>query len=183
MNRKSVLAAAGSLVLVSGVIVQSSSAAFSGSTENAGNSWAAGTVTLTDNDAGVAMFNESGLVPGNGGQRCIVVTYGGTLAADVRHYASITGGTGLGTWLDMNVQAGTGAQADCSDFTSSQNVYSGTLAGLAGTHTNFASGAGTWAPTGPGQTRTYRFAWELQDTNSAQGLSVQAQFTWEARNS
>lgn len=183
MDRKTILAAAGSLVLVSGVIVQSSSAAFTGSTENAGNNWAAGTVTLTDNDAGVAMFDESALVPGSGGQRCIVVTYGGDVAADVRHFAAVTGGTGLGSYLDMTVQAGSGGAADCSDFSSVQSIYTGTLDGLTTTHPDFANGAGGWSPTGSGQTRTYRFAWALQDNNSAQGLSVQARFTWEARNS
>lgn len=181
MARAQLAGAAGALAVISALVVQTSSAAFTARTENAGNSWSAGTVALSDNDNGTAMFNESGLVPGRTGTRCIVVTYTGSVPSNVRLSAQITGGTGLGAYLDMTVARGTGSSADCSDFASTESVYTGTLDAMAATHRDFASGAGTWQPT-TGQTATYRFRWTLRDDNAAQGRTVQSTFTWEAQN-
>lgn len=184
MSKKAIIAAAGSLALISGLISTSSTAAFTGSTTNPGNAWTAGSVSISDSASGTAMFTQSGLVPGDTGSRCLVVTYGGDVAADVRLSASVTGGTGLDGYLDLVVDAGTGSAADCSDFAvSAPGLFTGTLATMATANAGFATGVDTWAPTGVGQTRTYRFTWTLQDDNNAQGLTTQAGFTWEARNS
>src|SRR3954469_6515187 len=77
-------------VAVSGVMVWTAShAVFTGYTTNPGNSWTTGTVTVTDNDAGVdrdsgtAIFGVSGLVPTNAGgavSKCIKVMYTGDTA-------------------------------------------------------------------------------------------------------
>lgn len=183
MNRANVAGAVGALLVISGLIVQTSTAAFTATTDNSGNSWAAGSVSLRDNDSGAAMFAETALKPGSTGSRCIVVTYDGNLAANVRLRAATTGGTGLGDYLNLTVNRGTGGAADCSDFASTEAVYGGTVTGLATTHSTFATGAGSWAPTGAGQASTYRFTWTLADNNNAQGKSVQSTFTWEAQNS
>lgn len=182
MKRAQAIGATGAFLAMSAVVVQSSAAAFTATTANVGNTWAAGTVAIRDGDLGNALFTASALTPGNGGTRCIVVTYDGSVAANVKLYSAITGGTGLGQYLDLTVQRGTGL-ADCSDFASTENVYTGTVAGLAANHSTFGTGRGTWAPTGADQRATYRFSWTLQDDNAAQGKDVHATFTWEAQNS
>jgi len=171
------------LALVSLVVMVGSRAAFSDTTSNAANSWSAGTVTITDDDSGSAMFNASAMKPGDTVTECIVVTYSGSLVpADVSLYGS-TGGSGLDAYLDMTVDIGTGGVfGDCTGFSLSSTPFSGTLASFSATHTNFASGVLAWSPAATPQSRTYRFTLTLQDDNAAQGLNATATFTWEAQN-
>ena len=167
------------------IAVRATTAAFTSTTANAANSWSAGTVALTDDDSGTAMFAATAMAPGDSVTRCITVSYSGSVDAAVRLYGSITGGTGLGTYLNLTVERGAGGSfADCTGFVSAESVYNGTLAGFASTHTGFANGAGTWAPVGgaPVDTMTFRFTTTLQDNNAAQGLSATAAFTWEAQS-
>ena len=59
--------------------------AFSSTTVNSGNDFAAGTVFISDNDAGSAMYNVSNQVPLNSvTTQCITLTYTGSLDADVK---------------------------------------------------------------------------------------------------
>src|SRR4051794_41659732 len=55
--------------------------AFSSSTSNSGNNFDAGTVYVTDNDAGSALYNVTNRKPGDSVTNCIKVTYGGSLGA------------------------------------------------------------------------------------------------------
>lgn len=174
------------LALASTMVLQVSSAAFSDTTDNSGNSVAAGTVVLADSDSGSAMYAVTNMKPGDTVERCIRVTYTGTLASSVKLYGSVAG-TGLATYLDMIVQRGSGltspGAADCTGFTSAATIYNDdiTLAGFATAHTNYANGAGAVAAT-ENDTVDYRFVLTLQDNNSAQGLNASATFTWEAQN-
>ena len=62
------------LVLVSVLTVRASSAAFSDTTDNSGNTWAAGPVVLTDDDGGAtALYTASNMKPGDGSTECITV--------------------------------------------------------------------------------------------------------------
>jgi hypothetical protein len=172
-----------SLLMVSVLVVTASRAAFSDTTDNAANSWAAGTVTITDDDSGSAMFSVTAMKPGQTVTNCIAVTYSGTLTpADVKLYGS-TGGTGLDAYLDTTVEIGTGGSfGDCTGFTTSSTLFSGTLASFASTYTNWASGLAAWSPASTPESRTFKFTMTLQDDNSAQGLDATATFTWEAQN-
>lgn len=177
-----------------GVVWQSSYAAFSGTTSNAGNSWTAGTVKLTDSASGTAMVNLGNLKPGSTGTNCITVTYGGSLAAATKLYVasgdltSTTAPNNLAQYVTLKVDEGAGGDAACTGFVFGSNDYNatnattGTIADFATTYTNFANGAGTWAPASNGVTRTYRFTWTVQDDNNAQGLNATVKFTWEAQN-
>ena len=174
-----------SLAIIALLVARVSSAAFSDTTDNTSNSFAAGDVILSDNDSGSAMFAVTNMAPGDGDTECIVVTYEGSLDANVKLYGAVTAGDGLETYLDVVIERGSGGTfGDCTGFSSSETVYSGTLAGFAATHTDFGSGAGTWAPSGgaPDDDMTYRVQVTLQDDNGAQGLSATASFTWEAQN-
>jgi hypothetical protein len=172
-------------LLLSGLLVwQASHAAFSATTTNDGNSWAAGEVVITS-DRATALFQAPDLAPGDSDAQCVRVTYSGTLDADVRLYgAYVDGDSGLASYLEFDVEQGTGTAANCDDFSPGTAASAtGTLADFVTTHTNFANGLGGWNPT-PNTTRTYRFSYELPSDvgNDAQGKSAKATFTWEARN-
>ncbi len=179
-----------SVALVTSFVVRGSYAAFSGATSSTGNSWEAGTVTIRDDDSGSTLFTASGLTPGDTGERCILVTYDGSAAADVRLYGSVSDDT-AGDTLDSNLDlvvtydsTTTGTFAGgCGDFSPEGTVYTGTLAAFGTTHSAYASGAGSWAAT-TNQTRVYRFVYTLNAAagDDVQGDGVSAIFTWEAQN-
>jgi hypothetical protein len=163
-----------------------SSAAFFDTTVNTGNTWSAGTVILTDDDAGSAMFTVTNMSPLATVTECIVVTYSGTmLPSDVNLYG-VSGGTGLDAYLDVTVEEGTGGEfGDCNafgGFSPTSTIFAtNTLNNFATNHTNFTNGVGAWLPAANPESRTYRFTVTLQDNNLAQGLNATATFTWEAQ--
>lgn len=171
---------------LAGAIAYGTYAAFTSSTANGSNSFAGGTVTLTSNSASTPVYALTSRSPGDTGQRCVRVTYSGSLASTVRLYRSaFSGGTGLDAYLDLTVTRGTGTQTDCSDFSATTTVYTGTLAsfpsafasGLALTN---ASGSSSWSQN---DAVTYRITAQLQNNLAAQSLGTGTHsFTWEARN-
>lgn len=172
------------LVAASAVVWQRSEAAFTGTTTNPSNTWSVGTVSLADDDAAAAMFDVSGLFPGSTGERCITVTYGGSIASAVRLYVPAATGTTILQYLDLVVDEGTGGSfADCAGFSSTSTVFTGSLATAASSHATYADGWGSWSPTGAGQTRTYRISYTLAAAtpDTEQGLTATATFQWEAR--
>jgi predicted ribosomally synthesized peptide with SipW-like signal peptide len=160
--------------------------AFSSTTTNSGNDFAAGTVTIGDNDGGTAAYNVTNGKPGSTQERCIKVTYSGSLPSTVTLYRSaFTGGTGLDGFVDVAVTKGTGDQANCSDFSGSTSVYSGELGAFpssygSGLSLTNGSGNAAWSQN---DAVTFRVRATLQDDNGAQGLTAGTHsFTWEARN-
>jgi predicted ribosomally synthesized peptide with SipW-like signal peptide len=185
------MVALGLVGLVAGVGTWS---AFTATTANSGNTFAAGTVAIGDNDSGGAMFSMSGLTPGNSDSGCIQVTYTGSLASNVTMYGTTTG-TGLDPYINLVVTRGTvssGGFDSCTNFSADGTnyigagagvVYSGTLQGYAD---SFAAGL-LDAPTATeswtnGETHAYRFDVSLADNDAAQGKNATQVFTWEARN-
>lgn len=167
-------------------------AAFSQTTVNSGNSFAAGTVTIGDNDAGSALYNVSNRKPGDSVTSCIRVTYSGTLASDVHLYTADPIGA-IGPYVNLTIDAGTQPAAafpSCTGFTADAGgpIFNGTLAGFAAARNSYANGVvdypGTVATSwSPGDAVVYRFTVSLQDNNSAAGLASGTHaFTWEARN-
>lgn len=160
-------------------------AAFSAQTDNAGNTFAAGTVALSDNDGGSALFVVTDMVPGQSEERCIEVTYSGSLDPEVRVFGAATAGTGLEGYLDLTIERGTG---DCTTFGTSTAVWTngtdGDLGAFVAAATGYANGADNWQPTGGGANDVvpYRITVQLQDDDLAQGLSTTITFTWEAQN-
>ncbi len=180
-----VLAAALAILAALVLTVQATNAAFTSSTDNSGNAFGAGTVTLTDADSGVAMFNATNLAPYDTATGCIDVTYSGSLDAEVRLFGAIAGGTGLEGYLTLDVERGTG---DCASFGTATLVWDGTVDGdlgsFLGAHSDFATGIGGWSPTGggPDDTVPFRFTVTLQDDNNAQGETATVAFSWESRD-
>jgi hypothetical protein len=166
------------------VVWQSAYATFADSAGPVAATASTGTLTLGDDDAGSTLFAASDLKPGDTGTRCIRVTANGTSPASVRVYGTGRSSTaGLAAALTLTVRLGTGGSAtSCNGFTSTTNVYTGTLAGF--TAEGFAAGLGTW--TVPGKvatTRTYQLVWTLPAGAplSAQGGSAAVSFVWEAQ--
>lgn len=172
--------ALGTLLLVAVLVVRASMAAFVATTDNAGNSWSAGSVDLVDDSDGSVLYDAVDLTPAAPEVRCIAVTYRGSITpASVRFYGAVTGGDGLDDYIDLVVERGSGgAFGDCTGFRATETVYRGALAALPGT---FTAGGGSWAPATTPQEVTYRFTATLRSDNAAQGLSTAATFTWEAQ--
>lgn len=170
-------------LMVGAVVIVGSRSAFSDTTDNTGNSWTAGTVIITDDDAAAAMFNATAMAPLDSVTECIVVTYSGTLVpADVVLYG-VSGGTGLDAYLDVTIEEGSGGVfGNCTGFILNSTPYTGTLANFSATHTNFGNGIIGWSPAVNPESKTYRITVSLQDNNAAQGLNGTATFTWEAQN-
>lgn len=159
-------------------------AAFSATTANPGNSLDAGTVILTDDDVGAAMVTAPGLKPGTSGSRCLVLSYGGSLAATIRLYASAVSGS-LAPYLRMELEAGTGGtNGSCTGFAPQQRFFDDTITQLGTSTISWSTGVGNWGPSGPGQSRTVRLTWTLDANapNGTQGGSGSVNLTWEGRS-
>jgi len=160
--------------------------AFSDTTDNTGNAFTAGTVYITDNDGGSAMFNVSDAKPATSYTSCITVTYLGSLDSSVRLYGSGFGGA-LAPYLTVKVEEGSGAAGfgDCTGFTSSSTVYNNVgMNAFPTTYGGASATGGTWSQN---DSVDYRFTVTLADDNNANGVTsaVAANnfaFTWEARN-
>ncbi|HWH97378.1 MAG TPA: hypothetical protein VNS80_03345 [Pseudolysinimonas sp.] len=180
-------------ILISGATIGTASyAAFSATTATPTSNWAAGTVALSDDDSATALFTASNLAPGSTGTRCIAVTSTGSLASAVRLYG--TGATttnALSSNITLVVTQGTGGSfaGGCTGFVplvTGSAIYTGSLADFGTTATNYATGLGSWAPTGTApETRVFRFVYTLDAAapNTTQGGTAALGFTWEAQNS
>lgn len=175
-----------SVLLVSLLVVRVSSAAFSATTQNPSNNWASGSIALSDDDGGglaSAMFDVTGMLPGQTVTRCIKLTYtGATDPTQVKLYGSVTD-NGLADYLDVTVKQGAGGgYGNCTGFTASGTILNAVkLKNFGINNTGYSTGVGTWDPAASGDTQVYEFTVTLRsDTpSSAQGSDAKATFTWE----
>jgi predicted ribosomally synthesized peptide with SipW-like signal peptide len=178
------------MIVLSTMMAGGTYAAFSSSTSNAGNTFVAGTVTLSDNDAEVAMFSLANARPGAPETGCLQVSYTGSVATTaLKLYGTVTGP--LAGYVQLTVVRGTDPTPSfdaCTTFTGDTTNYRGLGAGvlysgtLAGYPADFTAGiADPLAVWTAGQKASYRFTVEILDNNAAQGLSSTASFGWEAR--
>ena len=119
------------VAIVAAVTGTGTYAAFSGTTANPSNAFAAGTVTISDNDAGGSLLSLSNATPGNSSTGCIKITYSGSLNGNVHLYGSSTGS--LPSYLTLTVTRGTDSSpsfASCSNFTADSTNYIGSGAGV-----------------------------------------------------
>jgi hypothetical protein len=168
--------------------------AFSATTTNAGNQITAGTVVLSDNDAGAAMYSVANAKPGESVTKCIKVTYTGSLDADVHIYTASAIGS-LGQYVDLTITPGTQVSPtfpSCTGFVADAGgaLYTGTLQAFGTAKSTYANGVvdypGTAATKWVGNDSVvYQVTATLQSSapDAAQGLTTGAHtFTWEARN-
>jgi hypothetical protein len=167
-------------------------AALTGSTGNNGNTFSAGTVTMSDNDGGsTPMFTFTNQRPGVIANSCIKVNYSGSLSTSaVKLYATVSGS--LAPYLNVTVTRGTDSSpsfSSCTNFTADAINYSGLGNGVLfnGTLSTFPTAyasaisdpvAGWTSST----SASYQFSIQIADINAAQGLAANASFTWEAHS-
>ena len=117
--------------------------AFSSQTDNPGNEVAAGTVTLSDNDSGLAAYNIQNAKPGDTDERCIRVSYTGSLDATVKLYTpdSISD---LGPHVNLQITPGTQVvpAADCTLFVADAGgaIFNDTLSTFQSSHNAYSNG-------------------------------------------
>ncbi|OIH97661.1 hypothetical protein [Curtobacterium sp. MCBA15_001] len=182
-------------LVASGAVVSTASySAFSATTVNPTSNWTAGSVALSDDDNNTALFTATALKPGSTGANCITVTSTGSLASTVKLYATNPQTTNaLASNITLTIEQGTGGGfGSCTGFTPAASPNgtitpaNTTLASFGSSSTNFATGLGSWAPTGSGsESRVYRVTYTVKSDapNSVQGGTASLGLTWEAQNS
>jgi hypothetical protein len=188
------LGAAPLAVLVAGGMVwQGSQAAFTASTRNAGNSWSTGNVVLNDDDLGAAAFTVENIVPGQTGQKCIVVTSQSNVRGEVRAYTqNLITSRGMEDRIYLDLEQGTGGSFNsCTGFAPIANtVPELPLSTLATVNKDFGTGGSVWQTAGtPGETQSYRATWRFDTTgmsqdaiNALQGARVGVDLVWELQS-
>jgi hypothetical protein len=178
-------------ILLAGLMVwQGSQAAFVAETFNAGDNWQAGSVALSNDGTGGAMFSLGTLVPGQTGSHCIVVTATG-VAGVVKTYTQNNVLDGLENNITMKIEQGTGGSyGDCTGFASAATFATAPLATLFTTASSYATGILPWTTTAGTTTKSYRFTWTFDTTgltdaqvNALEGASVRTDIEWELQNS
>ena len=179
-----VLASLAAVAMVGVVGVMGTSAALSDTTTNEANEFNAGAIDLTDNDGETFMYQVDNALPGSSIDRCIKVSYTGTLDSTVKLFMSTPIGA-VGPYVDLRVEAGTQATStfpNCTGFTPAATVFTGTLAGFQTTHGAAASGL-AYSPNGAGPWRNndsvvYRVTLTLQNTARPAGADFSGTHTY-----
>ena len=164
---------------------------FTATTQNAGNEISTGTVALTDNDSGSALFNVTGAKPGDTWSRCIKVTYNGSLPADMHLYQQNVSGH-LSDYMTLTITQGTQPSAtfpSCTGFTPDATGidYFGSGAQAAPGNWDYGlpvvpAGATQWHS---GDSLVFKFELALDPAtpDSVQGSTTASQtIVWEARS-
>jgi predicted ribosomally synthesized peptide with SipW-like signal peptide len=185
---RKLLLSAGLLGLLASAVGTGTWAYYSATATSGANTFAAGTVSITEDDTDDVMFAMSGLKPGDTSTKCILVTYTGSLSSNVRLYSDVTEDDTLAPYLDITVArddssaAEPGVTNDCTDFVADSTPISTRKLSTFATSWATATGAydlGTWAQNA---TAVFRFtvAIPAEETAGA-GATASVTFTWEAR--
>lgn len=193
-GKVAVAAATPVAVLVAAALVwQSSYAAFTGTTRNSGNNWSTGSVALSDDDAGSALFQVTGMVPNDTDSRCITVTANASVPGVVKGYSvnPVLSSTGLQDHIKMSVEHGAGGGfGSCTGFTSAGVIASNiSLGAFAVGSTNYGTGMGAWTVPAGTSSRTYKITWTFDTTglsqnqvNNFQGAQTGLDLQWELQS-
>lgn len=151
-------------------------------------------MSLTDDDAGRAGFTVTGLVPGQTGEKCLVVTSNATVRGEVRAYTQnlSTTGAGLQDRIKFKVEKGTGGTFDdCTGFVADAGALPAQpLSTLAVVNRDYATGGSAWTATGtPGEKKTFRGSWVFdtsgmtqQQVDALQGSQISVDLVWELQS-
>jgi predicted ribosomally synthesized peptide with SipW-like signal peptide len=177
-----VLASVAALSLFAAVGGWGTYSAFTDTTQSSGSTFSSGTVHITDDDAGSALFALTGLVPGVQALKCINVTNAGDVAFSNVALSAATSGALAGA-LQVTIDKGTGATggaaSSCANFTSTvTGLVSGLLNALP-TSASPADDSSSWAV---GATRSYRVTVKLDPlaASTYQGKTASLDLTWTA---
>jgi hypothetical protein len=162
--------------------------AFTATTTNTGNSFASGTVAVSQHAGSTTLYSGSNKAPSDSTVSCVRVTYTGSLSSAVKLYVS--SGVTNGTKFTLKVERGSGLSSpdntmNCTGFTASSTAFNTTLDQLGtayGTGLDGKASGGTWAQN---DSVDYRFTITVNDdsTPNAHSSTVSTgshTFTWEA---
>lgn len=194
--RARIAATAVVLALLGAAIGDATWSAFRFSGANPGDTFAAGTVILSDNDAGSALVTLARARPGESTSGCVKYTYTGSLPSTLRYYATVTGT--LGPYLTLKVTRGTQTAStfpSCTGFTpdtrdyfgyGSGVLYNGALSGIDSTYATglddpdaTTGGVETWTSS---ESHVLQFVVTKGTSTAAKGLPAGATIYAEARN-
>lgn len=198
LNRSTanLVAALLALALTAGLVIRTSSAVFTAQTDNTGNSLEAGTIVLTDDDAGATALTMSNIAPGEYSENCIVVEYDGSLDPErVSVFSTsdfVPSVAGMQNQVNLTIEEGdgtsTGSFGDCSGFSPDVTLVDAEpLSDWHARATDYDSGDGTWDPglDPDPQTRMYRITLQLDlaTGNTFQGASLTGiNISWATRS-
>jgi hypothetical protein len=177
------------LAAVGGLATLGALSAFTSQANNPDNRVSAGTVTLADNDGGVALYDFTNAKPGDSESSCIRVNYTGSLDANVRLYTPDTIGS-LGPQVNLTIEPGTQASPSfpsCTDFTADgAAIFDAALStfptSFAGGVVDFPAATSAWEN---GDAVVYRVTATLSESapDGAQGATTGLHtIRWEAQN-
>jgi spore coat-associated protein N len=178
-NPRRLLAALATILVAVGVTV-ASGATFTAQTANAGNTFTAGSLTMSNDKAGTAILTASGMKPGDAttdATGTVVIKNTGTLTgAFSLTRSSLTNSdttNQLATKLNTTI-TDCGADQNCATAGDNSVKYTGLLSAMSS-----AISLGNWAGA---EQHTYRFVVSLDSTadNNYQGDNAVAGFTWDA---
>lgn len=165
--------------------------AFTATTANAGNSIESGSVALSDNDSGSAMYNITNGRPTESQDFCIKVSYGGSLASTVKLYmaTAVTNGSLFNIQVERGNSLSDFGDA-CTDFVADATIFGpDTLENFQVAHSSWANGldAGDGTAWDFGESIDYRFTITTNDDPTVDAHTVAMSsglhdFTWEAQN-
>lgn len=180
------------ILAAAGMVWQSSYSAFSGTTRNSGNNWSTGSVALTDDDAGSARFQATGMVPGATETKCITVTATTSVPGTVKGYTvnPVLSPSGLQDHVLVSMEYGSGGGfGSCTGFVSAGTVFPAASLTTLSAVNSYANGNGGWAVTAGTQTRTYRITWTFDTAgmtqtalDNLQGSQTGIDLQWELQS-
>ncbi|UDY24154.1 hypothetical protein [Nocardioides sp. Kera G14] len=180
-------------VVAAGALVwQGSYAAFTGQTRNSGNDWSTGSVALTDDDRGGAMFQVSNITPGDTDSKCITVTANASVPGTVKGYAvnpTFSSST-LAQHILVTIQEGNGGSfQDCTGFQAVGDVAQDVSLATFAQASNYSNAVGGWDVAAGTQSRTYKMTWRFDTTgmtqteiDSLQGAHAGLDMQWELQS-
>jgi hypothetical protein len=135
-----------------------------------------GAVALADDDTDRSLFDVPAMAPGQRYENCITVTYAGMQnQAAVALAARATGELARGMRMTLDVGRG-GGFGSCAGFTPERALYDGGVEEFAAAHGR-GHGLEAFTPAGPGDSRTFRFGFELSP-EAFPGLKAGVDFDW-----
>jgi hypothetical protein len=176
-NPRRALAALATVLVAVGVTA-ASGATFTAQTANAANTFTAGTLSMSNSDAGAAILTASTMKPADPASKgTVVIKNTGSVKGDFKLTRSALSNTDatypMAGKLNV-VVTDCGADQDCTTAGDNSNTYTGTLAAMSS-----QISLGTW---NAGEQHKYEFAVALDssaDNNYESGSST-ATFTWDA---
>jgi hypothetical protein len=164
--------------------------AFTATTTNSGNSFASGTVIISQHAGSTTLYTGTNKKPGDPAIACVRVSYTGSLDAVVKFYAS--SGITNGTVFNLKVERGSGITSpdntmNCTGFAASSTAYDAAIGSFGTTYGGGVTGKAAGATWVTNDAVDYRFTITVNDDPTANAhTSVTStgshSFTWEAQN-